>query len=332
MNLTRISTGAFFLFLSLFVFIFPLSAQQAGEEDSAETADVVPADYDDEDLDYLFFEAPDLVFEAPRFQIRSLDAVFPNLSRSEKRTVMDDYGLRYSFDRKGAPSIMPASNSGISLYNSVMQRNPSHVVEALVVVPYNERELDLLDVYNALGRVTHIKDQILVYASGRTLAVFKDTTRLDNAQSRRAIPDPAPTNRLPYSETMYVRFTDNYIGNLFLRGDITQSLYGLTYNLTNFRDVNFSIFRIMKSERISIILYLEPVTEGILIYSMAGFFLPDFIMSRLNLTVNINNRITVLLNWIVEGLRIQETIAVDRVSEPIEGLIQNERFNRLINN
>jgi len=332
MNLTRISTGAFFLFLSLFVFIFPLSAQQAGEEDSAETADVVPADYDDEDLDYLFFEAPDLVFEAPRFQIRSLDAVFPNLSRSEKRIVMDDYGLRYSFDRKGGPSIMPASNSGISLYNSVMQRNPSHVVEALVVVPYNERELDLLDIYNALGRVTHIKDQILVYSSGRTLAVFKDTTRLDNAQSRRAIPDPAPTNRLPYSETMYVRFTDNYIGNLFLRGDITQSLYGLTYNLTNFRDVNFSIFRIMKSERISIILYLEPVTEGILIYSMAGFFLPDFIMSRLNLTVNINNRITVLLNWIVEGLRIQETIAVDRVSEPIEGLIQNERFNRLINN
>jgi len=325
MGLTKISAAA--VFLSFFVFIFPLNAQEAAEENRDD-----PVEFDDEDLDYLFFEAPDLVFEAPRFEIRSFDAVFPGYSKYDKEDIMDEYGIRSSFDRKGSPSIMPAPNSGISLYDQVMKRKPSHVVEALVVIPYITRELDLLDVYNSLGRITHIKDQILTYASGRTLSVFKDTTRLDNSVNRRAVPDPAPSNRLPYSETMYIRFTDTYIGNLFLRGNITQSLYGLTYDLTNFRDVSFSIFKIMKSERISIILYIEPVKEGILIYAMSGFFLPDFILEKLNLTVNINNRITVLLNWIVEGLRIQETIAVDRVNNPIEGLIQNERFNKLIHN
>ena len=331
---TRTSVKVFLL-LSLFILVIPLGAQEAQEtqENAADNTD--PANFYgdlDEDLDYLFFEAPELIFEAPRFEIRSLNKVFPGLSSSQRNTVMSPSGLRNSFDKSGSPSIMPAADSGIDLVSSVMQRTPSHVVEALVVVPYNVRKLDILDIYNSLGRVGHIKDQTLRLRNGDTFNVFKDTTRLDNERNRRAIPDPTPTNRLPYTETIYIRFTDTYIGNLFLRGNITQSLYGITYDITNFRDVNFSIFRIMKSERITIILYLEPVTEGILIYAMSGFYLPDFIMNRLNLTVNINNRITVLLNWIKEGLIIQDNIAVDRVNEPIEGLIRNEGFNRLIHN
>jgi hypothetical protein len=77
--------------------------------------------------------------------------------------------------------------------------------------------------------------------------------------------------------------------------------------MTNFRDVYFSIFRVMKSERISINIYLEPVQEGILIYSVSGFYLPDFIVKRMNLNVSINNRVTVLMGWIAEGLEIQNT-------------------------
>jgi hypothetical protein len=105
---------------------------------------------------------------------------------------------------------------------------------------------------------------------------------------------------------MYLRFTDTNIGSIYFKGDISVSLYGITYNLTNFRDINFSIFRIMRAERISIIIYLEPVKEGVLIYSMSGLYLPGFIIKRMNLTPNIHARITSLINWITEGLRMQE--------------------------
>jgi len=89
-------------------------------------------------------------------------------------------------------------------------------------------------------------------------------------------------------------------------------LYGITYDLTNFRDVNFAIFRVMGANKVSIITYLEPVKEGILIYNVSGLSLPGFIVNRMNLTPNINNRITSLIGWMTEGIRWQERLAVER--------------------
>ena len=322
MNTIRKNAFQAFLFLSLLLFIFPISAQNSEGRDYD--------DFDDEDF-LVFEQAPDLVIEASPYVQRSFNDIFPGRTRAEIRSIYSDRGLRNSFDKDGTPILNPTPDSGIDLYSIVKRKNPSHVIEALIVIPYNKRELDILDIYNALGRIEKIKDQTII-SRGNPLHIFTDTTRLQNAQNRRAIPDPPPSNRLPLSETMYIRFRDAYIGDLFLRGDITQSLYGMTYNITNFRDINFTIFRIMKAERVSIILYLEPVEEGVLVYSMSGIYLPDFIMDRLNLTANISARISILLNWIAEGLKIQENLAVDRQKEPIEGLLQNEQFNRLINN
>jgi len=272
---------------------------------------VLSAEEEEEEInfdDYFFFDAPDLVFEAPVFEPRSFDDVFPGMLPSNRRRVMSSTGLRFSFERGGEASIKPAADSGINILDSyVMTKKPSHVIEALILVPYGKRELDILDIYNALGKIKEIKDHTITYNKEK-FQIFKDTTRLDNAKSRKPITDPEPVNMLPLSETMYVRFSDTYIGELYLKGDITFSLYGVTYAMTNFRDVNYSIFSIMKAERFSAIIYLEPVREGILIYSASGLYLPGFIANRLNLPFNINNRITILLSWIKDGLVRQENL------------------------
>ena len=325
----------------MFFYIIPASAQDSENMEttavSSETHEKEAEKISDvsdipEEAYIVFQETKDLIVVAPQYVQRSFDDVFPGFSRSQKRTISSSTGLRHSYDKDGSPSFIPASGADVNLQTSVMRKNPSHIVEAIVLVPYNKKELDILDIYNSLGRIEHLKDQTLHFRNGNTLNVFKDTTRIISASNRRAIPDPEPARILPYSETMYLRFTDNYIGSIFLRGDITQSLYGITYNMTNFRDINFSIFRIMQAERVSINLYLEPVKEGILIYSMSGIYLPDFIMDKLNLTTNINNRITVLINWITEGLREQEAITRERKFPTAESIMQNEGFNRLINN
>jgi len=319
----------------LFFLIFPAGAQDGENEEAAEvSSDITEEEYDIPEKDYVIFEeTKEIIVEAPKYVQRSFDDVFPGFSRSQKRIISSSTGLRNSYEKDGSPEFIPSSGAGVNLHTGVMRKNPSHIIEALVLVPYNKKELDILDIYNALGRIEHLKEQTLYLRNGNTLNVFKDTTRIISASNRRAIPDPEPAGILPYSETMYLRFTDNYIGSIFLRGDITQSLYGITYSMTNFRDINFSIFRIMQAEKVSINLYLEPVKEGILIYSMSGIYLPDFIMGKLNLTPNINNRITVLINWITEGLREQETVVRERKHYPTaESIMQNEGFNRLINN
>ena len=352
-------TGLLFLFI--LIFISPLSAQtlpgETAEEPRVEepvpapeeTAPVKPVTAEENERPAVHTGTGVIVERSRTFDLRFYDDIFPGLTRGQKRSAESNIGLRYSFTKDSVPTIIPAADSGINLLSGVMQKDPSHIIEALVIVPYNEVELELIDVYNALGRIQNIKDQTLTFRNGNVVNLFKDTTRLDNARNRRAIPDPPPKNDLPFSETMYVRFTDTYIGSLFLRGEVSVSVFGITYDLTNFRDISFAIFRIMKAERVSIVLYVEPVKEGILIYAMAGIYLPDFIISRMNLTPNINNRITILLNWIIEGLRIQEPAAAQRHkdaalllrqendaanqnNDPLNTIIQNEGFNRLLNN
>jgi hypothetical protein len=214
---------------------------------------------------------------------------------------MNGRGERNSFEKSGSPTLLPNPDTGINLLSGVMAKNPSHIIEALVLVPYNRRILDLLDVYNALRKIKNIQNHTLSIR-GNDVKIFKDTTRLESAQRRRPVPDPPRADTLPYSETIYLRFVDQYMGDLYIKGDISTGIYGITYSLSNFRDVFFSIFRIMKAESFTAVIYLEPVKEGILIYGMSGIYIPNFVAHRVNLTPNMNNRITVLIKWITEGL------------------------------
>jgi hypothetical protein len=222
--------------------------------------------------------------------------------------VFSDGGLKYFYEKDDIPALAPAPDSGIDLLSSVMSKKPSHIIEAMVVVPYNERELDILDIYNALREIGNIQDHPLSI-NGTDYIILEETTRLENARSRKSIPDPPPVKMLPYSETMYLRFKDAYYGNLFIRGDVSMGLHGITYNMTNFTDVRYFLIPIIRAERLSIIIYLEPVQEGVLVYSVSGLYLPSFIADRVNLSPSINRRITVLLSWIVDSLRKQESIS-----------------------
>ncbi|WP_461255824.1 DUF6675 family protein [Treponema sp. R80B11-R83G3] len=307
------------LCLFILLFIAPLWAEPLpGEEETAINEALSPDEetphskdsplsdelvYDDDDFDdSIFFEAPTLVFQVPSFETRSFDEIFPNLSQIQKKYVMSDIGLRFAFEKNDSPRLVPDPNSGVNLLSKVMSKKPSHLIEALVVVPYIKRELDILDIYNALGRIKNIQDQIILIRE-REYKLFTDTTRLESAQVRKPISDPPFSDTLPYSETMYLRLVDHSMGDFYLRGEITISLYGLTYSLTNFRDVSYSIFRIMKAEKFIAIIYLEPVKEGVLIYSMSGLYIPSFVANRINLTTSMNYRITILINWITDGLR-----------------------------
>ena len=221
------------------------------------------------DEEEFFFEGPTIIIEAsPVYENRSFDDIFPNLSQSQRIIAFGKEGLKHSFEKDSSPMLIPQPDSGIDLLGSVMEKNPSHIIETLVVVPYSDRELDMLDVYNALGKIENIQDHTLLL-NGNDVKIFSETTRIDNARNRNPIPDPPPADMLPFSETMYLRFRDAYMGNLFLRGDLSVSLYGVTYTMTNFTDIRYFIVPIMRAERFTAIIYLEPVKEGVLVYSMS---------------------------------------------------------------
>jgi hypothetical protein len=287
--------------LSFFILIFPLYADPDEEPPSDEVD--FPSD------DAFFFEAPTLIFEVPVYEIRTLDAIFPNLTPRQRVSAMSNNGLRNYFTIEESPIFIPNPQLGIDLLNNVMRKDPSHIIEALAVVPYDGRELDLLDIYNALGRIERIKDKSVIL-NGNDFYVFTESTRIESSRNRRAISDPSPAVTLPFSETLYIRLKETNLGNLFLRGEISISMYGITYSMTNFAEVRYFLVPLVRTERFITILYLEPLREGILIYNVTGFYIPGFIADRVNLTPNINRRIRIFISWITDGLRLQETVLV----------------------
>jgi hypothetical protein len=297
--------------LILFLYTVPLLS-----EESPLSEEPVPLLGEEQAIsdESFIYEAPSLIFEVKPFIYvpRSFDDIFPGFSSRQRSMAFSSYGLKSYFEKDGFPSFLPNPDSGIDLLSSVMTKKPSHIVEALVLVPYRERELDMLDVYNALGRIEKIKDYS-VHVNGKDIKIFEETTRLVSTKNRKSISDPPPADMLPYTETMYLRFKDAFYGNLFIQGDVSMSLYGITYSLTNFTDIRYFLIPIIRKERISIIIYLEPIKEGVLVYSMSGLYLPDFIADKVNLTPNINIRINALISWIIEGLRRQENIAASNI-------------------
>jgi len=280
-----------------------LPAEDTPLDEETLLAEETPIDEDDDyfDEDAFFFEAPAFVFEVPTFEPRSFDELFPNLTSRQKTIAMSNLGLRNSFVKDEEASFVPNPDYGIDLLDKVKKKNPSHIIETLMLVPYNGRELDQLDIYNAVGRIEKIKDYAAVY-NGNNFYAFSESTRITSAGNRKAIPDPTPASVLPLSQTIYLRLHEVTFGNLFLRGDISASIYGITYSMTNFTAVRYFLIPLMKAERFIAAIYLEPVKEGILIYSVSGFYIPGFIADRVNLTPSINRRIEIFIKWITDGL------------------------------
>ena len=240
----------------------------------------------------------------PGTGLRSLEELFPYLDAAQRGEVFSEKGFIRS-TRKNEPLILsPAYLSGIDLKTSVMKSQPSYLAESLLVIPYSGRILTRLDAYNALGRIRDLKGRLYdSFTRNTSIPLFEDATRIESAKKTNPINDPPPAASLPISETVFIRLKDVNFGNSYYRGEVSVNSNGVTYNLTNFKTLSYLIFTVMKEEKFSAILYLEPLNEGMLVYSVAGADASDFIASKVHIPSAIEKRLAVFIGWIGDGLK-----------------------------
>lgn len=253
---------------------------------------------------FLLFSAPP-VKAAPEEAARSLHEIFPDLTLDQIQTVFSDTGLKNTFTRNESPLFTPASDSEIDLLGVVMEKEPSQLIEALVMVPYDGRVFTRLDAYNALGRIENISDHLVFSTSrgNRYIPLIEQSTRLENGNRNRPIPDPPPATVLPSSETVYLHLKDTFFGSTYFRANFSLNRHGLTYHMTNNAAIRFFIFPVMRVEQFVAIIHVEPLAEGMLIYGVGGITIPEFLVNRLNLASQIDRRVTVLLQWLKDGMQ-----------------------------
>jgi len=249
----------------------------------------------------IFFLPADVTAETN--SLRSFDELFPSLAESRKKEAFSEEGTIRSVKKNEALEFLPVSGSGIDLHGTIMKANPAYLAESLLVIPYQGKVFTGLDAYNALGRISDLKGRLYhSHTRNADVALFQEAVRLENDKSSKTIPDPAPARELPNAETLFIRLKDVNFGNCYYRTDMAVTPFGLTYKITNTKNITYLLFTVLKEDKFNSILYIEPLTDGMLIYSMAGADASDFISGMIDIPSAISKRLLVFLSWIKDNL------------------------------
>ena len=239
---------------------------------------------------------------SPLYSQRSFDEIFPDLSENHRRNALAD-GVIQTINKGDSFAIIPARGSGVDLHSIIAGRNFPYITESLIVIPNRERSYTLLDAYNALGNIQDLKGRLYPsHTRGQDVPLFEEASRVESDRRNNPIPDPPPALVLPSHETVYIRLRDVNFGNTYYRSEITPSGRGLLFNLTNYRNISLLFFTIMRAENFTALLYMEPIQEGMLIYSVAGTDVSDFAASLVDIPSAISKRLHVFVGWVYDGL------------------------------
>jgi len=240
-------------------------------------------------------------------QLRTFDEIFPSISRDIRSSALTDSGYVSSSRKESGFSIQQGTRLDPSIVNNVRRINPGYIVESISVIS-GSRTVSLLDIYNALGNIRSLQGRLYHSETrNQNIPLFEDATRIASERQTTAIPDPIRSRVLPQSETVYIRLKDANFGNTFYRADISliQNAgrpYGLRYTLSNFRSMNY-VVPVIGAGKFIAQLYIEPISEGILIYSLAGADIADLFASRIDVDSAISKRLAVITGWAADGIR-----------------------------
>ncbi|AEF83807.1 hypothetical protein TREPR_2409 [Treponema primitia ZAS-2] len=247
----------------------------------------------------LLFFAGSIVFA----QGRSLEDLFPHMNQERREQILTGV-LTEAREKDSNLYMQPAGEIGIKVSGLMTaDLRPSCLVESLTVIPYLDKPVELLDIYNAMGKVRDLKGRLYhSFTRDENVPLFEDSTRVESPKRTRAIPDPAATYTLPRSDRIYVCLKDINFGNSYYQADISVEEYGLLYGLSNFKSLSYGIIPVIKEKKFNAQFYVEPLTEGVLVYSVAVAEVSDFIAGRINIPSAIRKRIEVILGWLIDNI------------------------------
>jgi len=237
--------------------------------------------------------------------VRSLNDIFPNLTPAINEAVFSAEGYCKTYGKMPPSMLIGGSQSRINtqIVNSVLNKQPGFLIETIMVIPDRESKYSLLDVYNALGKTRGLKGRLYhSFTRNESIPLFEEVTRIESERRNVPVDDPSPAARIPLTETIYLRLKDVNFGNSFYRADMSLDQYGLRYSLTNNRNLTYLLVPVIREERFIAQLYFERITEGILIYGLAGADVSNFVASKIDMESAISKRLAVIISWVADGI------------------------------
>ena len=239
-------------------------------------------------------------------EVRSFNEIFPNLPPATRTAAFSSNGFSRTYERAAPSALIGSGQStlGYNITNPILSSQPGFLVESILVVPGRENQYPLLKVYNALGQVRGLQGRLYhSHSRNAEVPLFEDVTRIESARSNVSVADPPPAARIPPSETIFLRMRDVNFGNSFYRADMVLESRGLRYTMTNSRDLTYGLVPVIRAGNFTAQLYFEPITEGMLIYGLAGANVGAIVSSMVSINSAIDKRLAVIIGWVSDGIK-----------------------------
>jgi hypothetical protein len=235
-------------------------------------------------------------------QLRSFSGVYPELNAEQREKAFSADGLNRSGRGSEGLRILPLTSGNPEIASRITGKNPSFIVESLRVIP--GKNAGLLSVYNALGRIRGLKGRVYhSFTRDKDIPLFEDATRVESAKRLNAVNDPLPAVVVPAFETFYARLKDANFGNCYYRITLSSNSRGILCDLGNFKTIYYGIFPVMKENNFTALLYIEPVAEGLLVYSVSAAEVSGFVAGQIDIPSALRKRLDVIIGWMVDGIR-----------------------------
>jgi hypothetical protein len=239
-------------------------------------------------------------------QQRPFDDLFPGFDAEKKDRAFSGV-LTETRDKDFSLPLAPSGELGTRIAAPLLADiRPTCLVESLTVIPYLDAPLELLDLYNAMGQVRGLKGRLYHSATrDENIPLFEEADRIQGPKNFATLPDPEQSPALPATDRIYIRLKDANFGNSYYQGDIAVYSGGLLYSLTNFKSLSYGFIPVIKERRFKAQFYVEPLAEGILVYSAAVAEAGDIVSGMVSIPSAIRKRLEVILGWLIDSIAKQ---------------------------
>ncbi|GMO45911.1 MAG: hypothetical protein Ta2B_27140 [Termitinemataceae bacterium] len=252
-------------------------------------------------------------------QTRSLDSIFPNLNadikkRALEKTGFSSYTETYKNNKSpekakrlnsdGVSSIkfdLVPADKNINITSDVQAANPLYVFESLFIVPSSNK--NLLNVYSAISQIKKLQGRTYHSVTrDKNIALFEEATRIISEKNTSPTNDPSKIYVLPKNEIFFLRVKDANFGNCYYKAAVNVSDSAIFYTLSNSKPISYLFVPVIKNGKFIIKMYIEPVTEGFMIYAVTGIDASEFVTKNVNIPSAIQKRLDVIYTWIIDGI------------------------------
>ncbi|MDR2792467.1 MAG: hypothetical protein LBB61_02205 [Treponema sp.] len=232
-------------------------------------------------------------------QTRSFNDIFPELDTEKTQAALSADGFVAAGKGSALQHIVPAG-AELAVQHAILKN--AYITESIALLPFER--VTIVNVYNALQNVRSLKGISYHSATkGADVPLFEDATRIKSDKDTSAIPDPPRAAAAPGRETWYVRLKDANFGNCYYRVDIAANSRAIVCTLTNFKALSFLFVPVIGKEKFIAQVYFEPVSGGVVVYSIASADVSDFFASKIHVPSAVQKRLEVIKQWVVRGIR-----------------------------